>query len=259
LDVQPNITLADPLAVTASNSQAGNAAFTSKVSLDGAIGGTGGITVTTNATLSGGGPQANSTITVNDLDNQGSVSVGGTVIINTQPRANAIVNLNAIGSQVTTLTKAGQSTLNLNGINTYTGGTTITGGTLLVGAAGNLGTGSVLLDASAASAILDLTNSNAIDDLETLTLTSGIGNPLVKLDFAATNFEVISALVINGQSLPAGDYNAASATYGSYFSGLGNLRVTAVPEPTGLAILGLAAMGLLRRRRPKRLAASVLD
>ena len=96
-----------------------------------------------------GGVGGSGNLILNTNNNTNGITLSGTAINNT----GAMIN-SGIGSATTTISAvigpnvngvtqtAPTSTLNLTGINTYTGNTTITLGTLQIGSAGTLGSGS---------------------------------------------------------------------------------------------------------------------
>jgi autotransporter-associated beta strand protein len=141
------------------------------------------------------------------------------------------------------LTKTSTGTLTLSGANTYTGGTTIQTGTLTVASTGTLGSGNVAVGAGATltlatnSAISDLATLN-IDNTGTVTLTGGI--------------EYVGALFINGTTYINGTFGGVGSgaqNIFSQFSATTAGNYVATPEPTGLGLVGLGALGLLARRR----------
>jgi autotransporter-associated beta strand protein len=157
--------------------------------------------------------------------------------------------------------------------NTYAGGTNITRGIVEVsGANADLGAGDVFVDGASwlgpdptiwglAAGQLSITSGvlNAIDDTATLSLTGdtatygGLGDGAVGgiATLGAGIEELIGGLVLGGitQTAP-GTYGstASGATFQDdrYFAGAG--VVSLVPEPSSLAIIGLGAACLLRRR-----------
>lgn len=155
-------------------------------------------------------------------------------------------------SRFLALTKAGSSTLTLNGVSTFTGNTTVSGGTLATGATGTFGAGDV---AVAAGAALNFGNGASIGDLKTLTFAS---TSSIALNFAGV--EAVGAVFnsVTSSFLDTGTYDAASLNsfFGvTAFSGTGSLSISAVPEPSSFAALaGLVSVGLvaLRRRRADR-------
>ena len=152
----------------------------------------------------------------------------------------------------------------LNGNNSYAGGTTVNGGNLVVsGAAADLGSGNVEVKNVIAGGNARLTIStgvaNAIDDLATLILEGGGGAGVADQAYAILGAGVndtIAGLVLGGVTqTQEGTYGSSTsgATFqlDEYFSGTGVVTL-AIPEPTGLALLGFGAAGLLARRRGSR-------
>lgn len=126
------------------------------------------------------------------------------------------------------LTKLGAGTLTLTGANTFSGDITITGGTLSI-------------------------NSAFINDAADVSLVTG---SIFDLGFVGN--DTIASLFINGTPQAIGTYGAAGsgATFElPYFSGTGllNVTVSAIPEPSSLALLaGCASLGLVATRRRRR-------
>jgi fibronectin-binding autotransporter adhesin len=167
-----------------------------------------------------------------------------------------------------------QGTLTLTSANTYQGGTLISQGTLILnGADTNLGTGNVLVDGSTiaaggpgngvASGRLTLQSgvSNAIADNAILLLTgddtSNGGGP----DGAPGGFitledginELVGGLVLGGVTQLPGTYGSTSSAadhqFDQFFAGPGIVTVANTPEPGSLALMGLGAIALFRRRK----------
>jgi autotransporter-associated beta strand protein len=153
------------------------------------------------------------------------------------------------------LTKTGNANLILKGANTYTGKTFVNSGILQIGDSvvtlARLGQGDVEISGGA-GLIIKANTANAIYDLATVTLDDVGDQYYGVMSLEAGINEKVGGLILNGVVEPAGTYgsSSSSATHklDNYFSGAGILTVVSVPEPTSLALLGLAGL-LLRRRR----------
>lgn len=190
-----------------------------------------------------------STLTIN---NAAAATYGGTA---TGPATATIAgNLN--------LVKNGAGTLTLASANTYTGTTTVTAGTLSVNGGGRLGAATSTADVVVGDAgLLDVQVAAVISDTARLRVTSTDSTPEVSL--AAGVNDSIAALVLNGVT-----FSSPGTTYGSTASGAQNTGLAAaglnpddffsgagvvtVPEPASAGLVGMAAVGLLARRRRAR-------
>ncbi len=198
-----------------------------------------------------------------------SFTLNGDLILN-----NPSTQLLTIGDPMTgagKVTKTGTGALRVLESNTYQGGTIVDGGSMAVGNAsldfngfgtyqasfGKLGTGDVSVTSNATFLEIESDVVDAIADSANVNLAGGgsagvADNGYMKLDGAVN--ETVNTLILGGLAQLPGTYgsSASSATFKNdeYFSGTGILTVTsAVPEPASLSIFGIAAMGLLRRRR----------
>jgi autotransporter-associated beta strand protein len=120
------------------------------------------------------------------------------------------ITLSGILSGVGGLTKAGAGTLTLSDANTYTNATIVNAG------------------------VLDLQQPS----LSTNAAVTIAGGATLKLDFAGTN--IVSGLIVNGVSKPAGVYN--SSTDPGFLAGTGSLQilgsVSTIPVPITFGVSG---------------------
>ncbi len=125
-----------------------------------------------------------------------SVASGATLNVGGVLHNGAYYGSPGTGGTPSTVSKSGDGTLVLSGMNTYTGGTTVSAGTL------------------------SLTHP-VLDDGSAVTIANGAN---FNLNFAGN--DIIGSLDIDGSGpLPPGTYNASHPTYGSYFTGTGSLVV----------------------------------
>ncbi len=183
----------------------------------------------------------------------GAFNLSG-VVLNARLGATVTGDLSGSGS----LVYDGPGTLTLAGANTYTGDTTVKAGTLVLGSTGELrfalndgglsnqiaGDGGILiLDGTLrldSSALTDLDGVWNLIDLGTF----GVGNLTFDDDFA---------LALVGEpdfaNLGGGLYSYLSGkSLWEFSASTGGLTLTQIPEPTSLALLGLGALALLKRR-----------
>jgi autotransporter-associated beta strand protein len=154
--------------------------------------------------------------------------------------------------------------LDLNGTNSYQGGTTVRAGNLVALAASvnALGTGDVTVESaglvfagSQAKLTLNSGATNAIDDNAYLFLSGGGAANTADdghADLGAGINEVVRRLYLGGLVKIAGTYgsSASAATYKNdeYFAGTGIVRVL-VPEPASFVLALLGMIGLVGARR----------
>jgi autotransporter-associated beta strand protein len=141
-------------------------------------------------------------------------------------------------------TKLGGGTLTVQGQSTYSGGTTVSAGTLLVASGATLGSGGITVG-SGGTLNFDYDFSLATGGLTLLT-----GSAVI-LDQSLS----FTGLTIAGNSFSPGTYDYATlkTAYPAIFAdgGSGQISVSAIPEPSSLALIGIgiaAALGIRRKR-----------
>lgn len=149
------------------------------------------------------------------------------------------------------LTKSGAGTLTVSGANVYAGATLVQAGTLLVG--GSVGGSSLSVQNGGT---LSLQNFSSLNDAIVLNLFAG---STVNLNFTGT--ETIGTLSFNGSSVAPGTYSLAALQglgggSGVAFGGDSNafVTVTSIPEPSTIALVGMAGLAIAARFRRSRVS-----
>jgi hypothetical protein len=234
-----NPSFAGPITLNGSNLRFEiNTAGTGAHNVTGAISGTGDITAVTST-----GESTN--FTNASINNNGRITNLSTGVGN--------MNITgALGGSVTQLIQnSATSIMSVQNANAaFTGVTHVVEGTLSASAAATLGTGNVFVEDGGT---LSLAGAATIGNAATLTIDNG---GIIKLGASAASTESVGALILGGVSYgPGTTFNAANNWGGlgnstGFFAGsTGGLAV--VPEPGGLALIGLALPALMRRRRRK--------
>jgi autotransporter-associated beta strand protein len=185
---------------------------------------TGTGTYTANIILSGGTLGTTGVAWNSDMNMTLGNADGGVTI-----DADQNITLNGVLDGDGGLTKTGAGTLLLSGANTYAGDTIVNAGVLELGNAAALGLAADLSLLNGVTVDLNYTGNATIDHL----LLDGV---------------IIDNLTIN-TAYNATDLNAALDSI--IFSGNGLLIISAIPEPSALALLGFGIIGVLVLRRRK--------
>ena len=161
----------------------------------------------TNATTAAGGVGAVAAANAYTISGNTITLAGTTPTITANANVTAIVNSTLAGAAG--LTKAGDGVAILSAANTYTGTTTISAGTLrLAGGNNRLPTGTTVILANAAGAVLDLNGQN-----QSIAFLSGGGTTGGNINLGAGTLTITT--------------NNTSYTYGGVISGPGRLVRTA--------------------------------
>lgn len=137
---------------------------------------------------------------------------GGTIImvgITPTIDGSASVTIQSVIAGTNGLAKSGASVLTLSGANTYTGDTTVNAGILAV-------------------------NSAFFDDSSTISIASGS-----KIALNTGTTDTAACLILGGDMVGPGIYDASHETYGGYFSGNGSLAVASGDYDSWIASKGL--------------------
>jgi hypothetical protein len=178
----------------------------------------------------------------------GSISMNGKLI---NQSSTGTAGVNVAGRVLSNVTEVVQnsatSTMTLSHASNAYDKTTVSAGTLVVSSTGKLGTGDVSVAGS--GAILTLQNNAAIADDADLSFQDLAA---INLNFTGTDMIGSLSNTTSNTFMTIGTWTATDLNNffgGSVFSGTGSLQITAVPEPTSLAMLAAGALGLMRRRR----------
>ncbi len=147
-----------------------------------------------------------------------------------------------------------------SGLNDYSGGTRVDTAVLEAMATGSLGLGNVQVDPGADLKVFATDTMNPAADLY-LDFDGASSYGQIDLGVGGTVTTVTGFYVggLGGWDAPAGytpygagDYTSASPGMGNYLNGSGTLHVLGsgapIPEPAGLGLIGMALLGLRRRR-----------
>jgi hypothetical protein len=184
-----------------------------------------------------------------------SVAVGGTLDLNAFALSTGNLTANGTISGATTsqLTSSGAftGTGTVGAAGGLTSNGTFSAGT--VGTAGTISLSSGLLTLAGTDQV-DINSTSSFDQVSILGGSVALNNAIIDAEFTSnpsspSTYQIFSSGVTGTYSLAS---NLDSQYTLSFNPGNGILSVSAVPEPTAFALLGVAAFGLLSRRRRRQ-------